>query len=84
MGKILLYSRVKFCQNPGMDLLQRTYELLEGTKLSQRQIAAGAGVGREWLAKFMQRRIRSPGTPRVQAVHNFLVSASNSQRDHAA
>jgi transcriptional regulator with XRE-family HTH domain len=57
-----------------MDLLQRTYDLIDKSGLSQRQIAAGAGVKRDWLAKFAQRRIRSPGTPKVQAVHNFLRS----------
>lgn len=85
MGKIFLAIWVIFFQNRAMDLLQRTYELLDQTKLSQRQIAAGAGVKRDWLAKFMQKAIASPGAPKVQAVHNFLLSVkSGKQRSRAA
>jgi predicted XRE-type DNA-binding protein len=68
-----------------MDLLQRTYELIDQSPLSQRQIAAGAGVGREWFAKFSQRRIPSPGVTKVQAVYDFLRSKKSIRaRDHAA
>lgn len=67
-----------------MDLLQRTYELIELTDLSQREIAAGAGVKRDWFAKFAQRNIKSPGAPKVQAVHDFLSKKSSRDRRHAA
>jgi hypothetical protein len=50
-----------------MDLLQRTYELIDLAKdMSQREIAAGAGVKRDWYAKFEQRAIKSPGVPKVR------------------
>jgi hypothetical protein len=69
-----------------MDLLQRTYDLIDQSPLSQRQIAAGAGVERDWFAKFAKRRIPSPGVTKVQAVYNFLRSSKKSirSRDHAA
>jgi hypothetical protein len=67
-----------------MDLLQRTYELIESaTDMSQREIAAGAGVKRDWFAKFSQRAIKSPGVPKVQKVHDFL-SRKYKVRRHAA
>jgi hypothetical protein len=65
-----------------MDLLQRTYELVDGSELNQREIAEGAQVGLEWFRKFMQRRIPSPGVTKVQAVHDFL--SRRSRRGHAA
>jgi hypothetical protein len=68
-----------------MDLLQQTYRLIEKTELSQRQIAAGAGVGRDWFAKFAQRRIKSPGVPKVQRVYDFLSrELKSSSTKHAA
>ena len=67
-----------------MDLLQRTYELVDRTQLSQREVAAGAKVGLEWFRKFMQRRIPSPGVTKVQAVHDFLAAAEIRAPDHAA
>lgn len=67
-----------------MDLLQRTYDLIDQSDLSQRKIAAGAGVRRDWFAKFKQRRIKSPGVPKVQAVHDFLARKPVRVRSHAA
>lgn len=64
-----------------MDLLQRTYELIDGTALTYREIAAGAGVDVNWFAKFKQKRIRSPGVPKVQAVHDFLLQQSLQSHD---
>jgi hypothetical protein len=55
-------------------LLERTYRLLSITDLNFHQIASGAGVDREWLAKFKQRRINEPGVKKVQRVHDFLVA----------
>jgi len=66
-----------------MDLLQRTYDLMEASKLRQREIAAGAGVKLDWFRKFMQRRIPEPGVTKVQAVHDFL-SRRSGRHDHAA
>jgi len=84
MGKIFLEAWGIFCQTRAMDLLQRTYELIEKSELSQRQIAAGAGVKRDWLAKLIQGRIRSPGTPKVQSVYNFLRSPQAQRARRAA
>lgn len=72
VGKVLLAQWVTFCQYLAMDLLQRTYELIDKTSLTRRQVAAGAGVKIDWFAKFKQRRIESPGAPKVQAVYDFL------------
>ena len=55
-----------------MDLLQQTYELLEKSDKTYREIADGAGVGLQWFCKFKQRRIKSPGVPKGQAVYDFL------------
>jgi hypothetical protein len=57
-------------------LLDRTYKLLEATKLTYEEIATGANVKFDWLAKFKQRHIGEPGVSKVQAVHDFLVSNS--------
>lgn len=55
-------------------LLQKTYRLLEDTKLTYEEIAAGARVKIDWLAKFNQRHITEPGVSKVQAVHDFLAA----------
>lgn len=67
-----------------MDLLTKTYELIAKSELTYREIADGARVDVNWFAKFKQRRIKSPGVPKVQAVHDFLSRRSNRVRDHAA
>lgn len=67
-----------------MDLLKSTYELIEQSELSQREIAAGAGVKRDWFAKFAQRKIDSPGTPKVQAVYEFLRTRKTRATNRAA
>jgi transcriptional regulator with XRE-family HTH domain len=56
-------------------LLDRTYKLLEATNLTYEEIATGAGVKFDWLAKFKQRHITEPGVSKVQAVHDFLADA---------
>lgn len=66
-----------------MNLLERTYELLDGSGLTQREVAEGAGVGIDWLAKFAQRRIPSPGVQKVQAVHDFLLKRLKRQEQTA-
>lgn len=55
-------------------LLDRTYRLLAGTKLTYQQIADGAKVDINWLAKLKQRRIDEPGVNKIQAVHDFLIA----------
>lgn len=55
-------------------LLDRTYKLLEASKLTYEEIANGAGVKFDWLAKFKQGRINEPGVSKVQLVHDFLVT----------
>ena len=54
------------------NLLEKTYQLLEATDLTYRQIAAGASIDSNWLAKFKQRQIKEPGVGKVQRVHDFL------------
>jgi transcriptional regulator with XRE-family HTH domain len=53
-------------------LLQITYDLLDSSDLTYRQIAEGAGVDVQWFAKFKQRRIPEPGVSKVQRIHDFL------------
>jgi hypothetical protein len=55
-------------------LLDRTYRLLDATDLTYRQVAAGADVDMNWLAKFKQRAIAEPGVGKVQRVHDFLIA----------
>lgn len=55
-------------------LLDRTYRLLDHTDLTYRQIAAGAAVDMNWLAKLKQRAISEPGVGKVQRVHDFLTA----------
>jgi len=76
-----------------MDLLQRTVELIQASKLTYREIAAGSGVDIQWFAKFKQGRIGDPGVSKVQAVHDFLAHGKRADEpvvgtgvaaDHAA
>jgi hypothetical protein len=55
-------------------LLERTYQLLDSSDLTYREIAEGAAVDMNWLAKFKQRAIGEPGISKVQRVHDFLTS----------
>lgn len=55
-------------------LLDKTYRLLEETDLTYRQVASGAAVDMNWLAKFKQRAIAEPGVGKVQRVHDFLLA----------
>lgn len=57
-----------------MTLLDRTYQLLDACGLTYREIAAGADVDINWVAKLKQRNIAEPGVIKVQAVHDFLTS----------
>jgi hypothetical protein len=67
------------------NLLELTYQLLDESQLKYREIAAGAGVDINWLAKFKQRAIGEPGVTKVQAVYDFLRSKRNTRdRKHAA
>jgi hypothetical protein len=55
-------------------LLESTYRLLDATDLTYRQVASGAAVDMNWLAKFKQRAINEPGVGKVQRVHDFLAA----------
>lgn len=54
-------------------LLGRTYQLLDATNLTYREISRGTGLDREWLAKLKQRRIGEPGVSKVERLHDFLL-----------
>ncbi len=56
-------------------LLTETKNMLVSTDRTKREIADGAGVGKEWLNKFAQGQIKDPGINRVQAVHDYLSAA---------
>lgn len=58
-------------------LLDSTLRLLDATNLTLRQIAEGASVDREWLAKLKQRAIPEPGVNKVQRVFWFLNDYEN-------
>lgn len=58
------------------NLLERTYQLLDSSELTYSEIADGAGVDINWLAKFKQRAIGEPGISKVQGVHDFLSELS--------
>lgn len=66
------------------NLLELTYQLLDASDLKYREIATGARVDINWLAKFKQRAIAEPGVTKVQAVYDFLRTSKKSARDHAA
>jgi hypothetical protein len=53
-------------------LLERTYCLLDSTDLTYREVAEGASVDMNWLAKLKQRQIIEPGVLKIQRVHDFL------------
>lgn len=55
-------------------LLDKTFQLLDATDLTYRQIAKGAAVDMNWLAKFKQGAIKEPGVQKVQRVHDFLLA----------
>lgn len=63
-------------------LLDVTYRLLDACELTYREIAAGAGVDINWVAKFKQRAIAEPGVMKVQAVYDFL--RTGKKRSNAA
>ena len=55
-------------------LLDRTFEMLDASKVSLPELAAGADVGVEWLKKLRARNIGDPSVRRIQRLHDFLVS----------
>lgn len=55
-------------------LLNRTLRLIEESNLTYRQIAEGASVDMNWLAKLRQGAIEEPGVHKVQRVHDFLAA----------
>lgn len=55
-------------------LLDRTFRLLSAaTDLTYREIAEGASVDMNWLAKLKQGQIGEPGVHKIQRVHDFLI-----------
>ena len=62
------------------DLLARTYALLVVVKPSYNDIAEGAGVDKNWVAKFVTQKIGDPGSKKVQKVHNFLMSRATPEQ----
>jgi transcriptional regulator with XRE-family HTH domain len=63
-------------------LLNRTKALLTCTKYTYEQIASGAGVKTDWLAKFAQGHIVEPGVSKVQRVHDFLIGREPVSNSH--
>jgi hypothetical protein len=53
-------------------LLEKTYRLLDASRLTYREIAAGAAVDINWLGKLKQRAIADPGVGKIERLHNFL------------
>ena len=60
-------------------LLARTYRLLDIVDVSYGEIAAGAQVDKNWVAKFVTRSIDEPGVNKVQRVHDFLAARAAEQ-----
>lgn len=54
-------------------LLARTLHLLDALNLSYREIAEGAQVDKNWVAKLVQGHIEEPGVNKIQRVHDFLL-----------
>lgn len=63
-----------------MNLLERTYKLIDTTKLTRSEVAEGADVDINWYSKFKRRCIDSPGIDKVQKVHDFLAGKSARQK----
>lgn len=55
-------------------LLPQTYRLLDATNLTYGQIAHGCSVGKNWLMKLKQRKIKEPGIAKIQRVRDFLAA----------
>jgi hypothetical protein len=62
-------------------LLERTKILLQQRGgLTLREIAAGAGVGYEWLRKLAYNGVDDPGVARVERVHRYLTEYQIARR----
>lgn len=55
-------------------LLPATQRMLAQCDRPLREIADGAGVGLEWLRKFKAKRKHDFGVQKVQALHDYLAS----------
>lgn len=66
-----------------MNLLDETYQLIDSTPETYREIAAGAEVDFNWLIKFGSRSIGSPGVLLVQRVHDYLAKGRKSAKTSA-
>lgn len=67
-------------------LLARTYRLLDSLNPSPsyREIAEGAEVDRNWVAKFVTRAIEEPGVTKVQRVHDWAATRVAQQQQQPA
>lgn len=61
-------------------LLARTYRLLDQIGASYNEIAEGARVDKNWVAKFVTRAIAEPGVHKVQRVHDFLLTRATPEQ----
>lgn len=66
--------------NQTESLLDRTYRLLDTSSLTYQEIATGAEVDINWLAKLKRRAIGEPGVSKVQGVHDFLSKVASRKR----
>lgn len=64
----------------GKTLLDATKERLASRQETLQEVADGAGVGYQWLAKFSQNRIADPSVNKVQAVHDYFLRKQESAR----
>lgn len=55
-------------------LLERTYQMLDDSPRTLREIAPLAGVGYHWLSKFKQRAYSDPRIGNVERLHAWLVA----------
>ena len=61
-------------------LLEKTYQLLDTSKLTYREIAIGAAVDINWLGKLKQRAIGDPGVGKVERLYKFLAFGISAQQ----
>lgn len=61
-------------------LLTRTKKLLGDVDLTLREIAAGAGVGHEWVRKIVYGGIDDPGVKRLEKLYAFLAEYHAAKR----
>jgi hypothetical protein len=55
-----------------MSLFQETLELLRRDSGNWPRTAYETGLGREWLSKLAQGRIKEPGVQKIEILHEYL------------